>query len=81
VVRIRVQVEKFIDGIAEPNRKQDATNLIADLVDYPDVLGRWDIEKIHGREDSYRVRLGRYRIFFVVNKAVRLIEVAYADFK
>jgi mRNA-degrading endonuclease RelE of RelBE toxin-antitoxin system len=50
-------------------------------VDYPSVLDRWDIEKIKGRKNTYRVRIGRYRFAVVVNKEAREIEVAYADAK
>ncbi|MGA3297335.1 MAG: hypothetical protein ABSD41_07775 [Candidatus Bathyarchaeia archaeon] len=55
--------------------------LINDLTNYPSVLDRWDIEKVRGREGSYRVRIGRYRIAFVVNKKERAIAVPDATIK
>ncbi len=78
-VKVRKKVNRFIDEeIREPQRKAEARQAINDLQNYPSVLGRWDIEKVKGRENTYRVRIGRYRIGFVVDKAMKEIEVADA---
>lgn len=79
-VTVRPDVDALINGMPAP-QKDKAVNFVNDLADYPAVLGRWDIEKIRGRPNTYRTRIGRYRFLFVVDKINRAIEVAYAEFK
>ena len=78
-VRVHRKVSDFIENeIREPERQKEVRRLINDLPDYPSVLERWDIEKVKGRENTYRVRIGRYRIAFIVDKANRQINVPQA---
>jgi mRNA-degrading endonuclease RelE of RelBE toxin-antitoxin system len=58
-----------------------ALDLLDDLPNYPDVLDRWDIEKVNGRDNTYRARIGRYRIAFIVDKKSRQIDVPDATIK
>ncbi|MGA2462715.1 MAG: hypothetical protein ABSF82_14960 [Candidatus Bathyarchaeia archaeon] len=74
-VTVHPKVDEFITNIPESHRRDDARQFINDLPDYPSVLSRWDIEKVKGRESTYRLRLGRYRIAFVIDKARRTINV------
>jgi mRNA-degrading endonuclease RelE of RelBE toxin-antitoxin system len=80
-VSVHKAAERFIAAIGEPERKKLAQGLVNDLPNYPEVLDRWDIEKIRGTENMYRVRIGRYRIVFVVDKKTRNIEVPDAFMK
>jgi mRNA-degrading endonuclease RelE of RelBE toxin-antitoxin system len=80
-VTVHRDADKFIAGIAEPERKKLARELINDLPNYPEVLDRWDVEKVGGTDNTYRVRIGRYRIVFVVDKKTRRIEVPEAFIK
>jgi mRNA-degrading endonuclease RelE of RelBE toxin-antitoxin system len=80
-VTVHRDVNSFIAGIAEPERKKLAQELLNDLPDYPDVLHRWDMEKVRGTNNQYRVRIGRYRIGFIVDKKNRAIEVPEAFLK
>jgi mRNA interferase RelE/StbE len=80
-VSVHRNVNDFISTIPEPNRKNLAQEFINDLQNYPETLSRWDIEKVKGRENAYRLRIGRYRIAFVVNKENREIDVTNAIVK
>ncbi|MGA8856213.1 MAG: hypothetical protein WB643_03495 [Candidatus Bathyarchaeia archaeon] len=80
-VKVHPDADKFIAGITEPERKKLAQELVNDLQNYPDVLDHWDIEKIRNRENTYRARIGRYRIVFVVDKKTRQIDVPEAFMK
>ena len=80
-VTINRKVEKFIQtDIQEAARREDARLFINDLANYPFLKG-WDIDKITGREDTYRVRIGRYRIYYRVDSAMRIIRVVKAKLK
>lgn len=74
-VTVHPKVDEFITNIPEPHRREDVRRFINDLTDYPSVLSRWDIEKVKGRENTYRLKVGSYRIAFVVDKARRTINV------
>lgn len=70
-VSVHPDVDALIAGMTEPQKQDEVRNFINDLTSYPLVLGHWDIEKIHGRPNTYRTRIGRYRFLFVVDKASR----------
>jgi mRNA-degrading endonuclease RelE of RelBE toxin-antitoxin system len=78
-VTVYRKVDKFIDSISEPARKRDAILAINDLANFPFV--NWDLEKLGGRDDAWRIRIGRYRIGFVVDKIAREISVYEATIK
>jgi mRNA interferase RelE/StbE len=80
-VNVHRDVNDFTSRIQEPKRKKLAQEFLNDLENYPETLDHWDIEKIKGRENTYRVRIGRYRIAFVVNKNTRQIDVPNAIVK
>jgi mRNA interferase RelE/StbE len=80
-VNVHPTVDAFIEKIPEQSHKKSAQDLLNDLPSYPDVLKRWDVEKVKGRENTYRVRIGRYRIAFVVDKKERQIDVPDATMK
>jgi mRNA-degrading endonuclease RelE of RelBE toxin-antitoxin system len=80
-VRVHPKVDNFISSISELKRRNLARDLLDDLPNYPDVLDRWDIEKVKGRDNTYRARIGRYRIAFIVDKKSRQIDVPDATIK
>lgn len=80
-MNIHPAVDTFIKGIPEQSHKKSAQELLNDLPSYPEVLKRWDIEKVKGRSNTYRVRIGRYRIAFVVDKKERQIDVPSVTIK
>jgi len=54
-------------------------DLISELELYPVPWRTWDIRKIRGEEDAYRVRLGRYRVIYWVDwtgKDVVILRIA-----
>jgi mRNA-degrading endonuclease RelE of RelBE toxin-antitoxin system len=70
------KVEKFIlNEIQESARREAARLFINDLTNYPFLKEGWDIDKIGGTNDTYRVRIGRYRIYYVVDSLSRHIKV------
>lgn len=73
------KAEKFIDSIPEPNRRRDAILAVNELPNFPFI--DWDMEKLSGRDDAWRIRIGRYRIGFVVDKVQREISVYEAIIK
>ncbi len=72
-VTVYRKAEKFIDSIPESGRKQEVIRAVNDLANFPFL--DWDLEKLGGRDDAWRIRIGRYRIGFVVDKAKREISV------
>jgi mRNA interferase RelE/StbE len=80
-VNVHPDVDAFIQSIPEPAHKKSAQDLLNDLSTYPEVLKQWDVQKVKGRENTFRVRIGRYRIAFVVDKKERQIDVPAATMK
>jgi mRNA-degrading endonuclease RelE of RelBE toxin-antitoxin system len=75
-VTVHPKVEKFIKyEIQESARRETARLFINDLPNYPFLKEEWDLDKIGGMDDTYRVRIGRYRIYYVVDSANRRIKV------
>lgn len=81
-VIVHPKVQKFIQNdIQEPARKNSARLFINDLPNYPFLKEEWDVDKITGRENTYRVRIGRYRLYYTVNSLGREIKVVKAMLK
>jgi mRNA interferase RelE/StbE len=47
------------------------------LTKYPLTLRRLDVEKLEGINRTYRLRIGRYRIIFYVDKEEKIIYVTH----
>jgi len=75
VVRIHRRVGKFIKKLADEKVRARLLDVIESLEHYPAVLRRLDVEKIRGMERAFRIRVGRYRIVFCVDKKERVIYV------
>jgi mRNA interferase RelE/StbE len=45
------------------------------LEDYPSSLRHLDVEKMRGRESTFRVRVGDFRLIFYVDKAEGVVYV------
>ncbi|MGA3297817.1 MAG: hypothetical protein ABSD41_10240 [Candidatus Bathyarchaeia archaeon] len=81
-VKINSKVKKFIQqDINEPLRRQEAWDFINDLPNYPILQEGWDIAKMEGRDYMYRVRFGRYRIYYEIYSNIRLVKVTKAKLK
>jgi len=75
VVRIHRRVGKFIKKLADEKVRARLLDVIESLEHYPAVLRRLDVEKIRGMERTFRIRVGRYRIVFYVDKKEKVIYV------
>lgn len=81
-VTVHPKVVRFIQtDIQEPARRDEARRFINDLANYPFLKEGWDIDKLTGREDTYRVRIGRYRIYYRVDTVTRNIKVVKGKLK
>ena len=72
------KVHKFIRRLKDEKLKNTIKDAIAKLEDYPLVLREIDVEKVKGLEKTFRIRIGRYRIIFFVDKTERTIYVTHA---
>ncbi|MGD0994735.1 MAG: type II toxin-antitoxin system RelE/ParE family toxin [Candidatus Bathyarchaeia archaeon] len=69
------KVHKFLNDLTDQALKKTVKDHIAKLQDYPLSLREMDTEKIHGVEKTFRLRIGKYRIIFFVNKSDNTIYV------
>jgi len=79
-VVVHRKVDKFLEGLKERVRIR-ILDVIRDLGNYPLVLKRYDIKKIKGRENAYRVRIGDLRLIFYVDKEPRRIIVSNIGYR
>jgi len=75
VVRIHRKAGRFIRRITDERVRTKLIDVIESLKHYPAVLRRLDVEKIRGMERTFRIRIGRYRIIFHVDKEEKIIYV------
>lgn len=68
-------VRKFFKRLPKDRQIQIVTKL--DLI--PVNPGLLDIVKMGGREDTYRIRIGKYRAIFVVDFKNKLIKIDKLD--
>jgi mRNA interferase RelE/StbE len=73
------RVHKFISNLKDENLKNTITDHLAKLEDYPTTLREMDIEKIKGLDKTFRIRIGKYRIIFHVDKAEKTIYITHAE--
>lgn len=71
------RVLNFLKILKDEILKDEIKEAISDLEKYPTVLGEPDIERIEGLESGYRIRVGGYRMVFVVDKIERTIFVTH----
>ena len=71
------RVLKSLQSLRDEKLKDRLKEAIKELEDYPIALRRLDVEKLEGLERSYRIRVGDYRIIFVVDKKEKMIFVTH----
>jgi mRNA interferase RelE/StbE len=71
------RVLKFLQNLKDEKLKNKFKEIILELENYPIALRRLDVEKLEGLEKGYRIRIGEYRIIFVVNKKEKKIFVTH----
>lgn len=73
------RVHRFISDLKDGNLKSMVKDALAKLENYPITLREMDVEKIKGLDKTFRIRIGRYRIIFHVDKRERTIYVTHAE--
>ncbi|MBI2636270.1 type II toxin-antitoxin system RelE/ParE family toxin [Candidatus Peregrinibacteria bacterium] len=68
---IRQSAERDLRNLRDPIREH-INAAIRNLAEDPFPQG---VKKMHGYEDFYRIRIGRYRVVYSVNKGVLIITV------
>jgi mRNA interferase RelE/StbE len=71
-VRIKRSAAKEIEAIGQRRDRQRVVKRIAALAADPRPLG---CERLAGRSDLYRVRVGKYRVLYAIDDAVRVVLV------
>jgi len=70
--------KKFLDKL-DKNLKGNITSKLRELENFPDSLKILDIKKVKGYENTFRLRIGKYRALFRVYQEDQLIVVAKID--
>ncbi len=65
----------YIKDIKIENEKTRIKEVIESLADYPFSLRNMDVEKMKGREKTFRIRVGDHKILFSVDKRDRVVYV------
>jgi mRNA interferase RelE/StbE len=73
------RVHKFLSDAKDENLKSTMKDALTKLENYPMTLREMDIEKIRGLEKTFRIRIGKYRIIFHVDKTEKTIYVTHAE--
>jgi len=75
------RVHKFISDLKDENVKNTIKDTLTKLENYPIILREMDVEKIKGLKKTFRIRIGKYRIIFHVDKTEKTIYVAHAEIR
>ncbi len=65
----------YIKDVKIENEKTRIKEVIESLADYPFSLRNMDVEKMKGREKTFRIRVGDHKILFSVDKRDRVVYV------
>lgn len=71
------KVLKFLQSVKDETLKNRIKEVLLELEDYPIALRKLDIEKLEGLDKAYRIRIGEYRVIFVVDKKQRIIFITH----
>lgn len=70
--------EKFIKNCDE-KLKQRLKQLFLSLQDAPVPAKQFDLKKIGGKDDTYRIRLSSYRVTYIVFWEQKIIRVLFVE--
>ena len=73
------RVHKFLSDLKDESLKNMVKDALTKLENYPITLREMDVEKIKGLERTFRIRMGKHRIIFHVNKTERTIYVTHLE--
>ena len=71
------RVLKFLKSLRDERLKARLKEALAELQNYPIALRRLDLEKLEGLKRAYRIRVGEYRIIFLVDKEDKTIYITH----
>ena len=73
------RVHKFVSNLKDENFKDRLKNQMEKLENYPITLREMDVEKIKGLDKTFRIRIGKYRIIFQVDKTEKVIYITHIE--
>ena len=73
------RVLRFLNALDEERRKRAILETIENLERYPMSLREMDVASIRDVDRTFRIREGRYRIIFAVEKEENTIYVTHHD--
>ena len=63
---------KQLDKLADRDTRKEIRNEVSNLSDWPNVQ---HVKKLANHKYDYRLRVGRFRVFFDISDAVRIIHI------
>lgn len=73
------RVHTYLTKLKNEKLKQSIIELVEKLADYPGSLKEMDVKSIKGVQKTFRIRTGRHRIIFYVDKHEKTIYVTHLD--
>jgi len=73
------RVLRFLNGLDIEGQRRALLETMESLERYPVSLREMDVATIRGAERAFRIRVGRYRIIFAVDKEENTIYVTHLD--
>ena len=68
----KTKAVKQLDKIADRDTRKEIRNEVSNLSDWPNVQ---HVKKLANHKYDYRLRVGRFRVFFDISDAVRIIHI------
>lgn len=78
-VVVHRRVHRFLKGIENERQRLAITDAMEKLESYPMSLREMDVATIRGMKKTFRIRVGRYRIIFTVEKDENTVYVTHLD--
>ena len=73
------RVLRFLNTLDDERQRQAILEAMEKLERYPMSLREMDVASIRGVDKTFRIRIGRYRIIFTVDKEENTIYVTHLD--
>jgi len=68
----KTKAVKQLDKISDRDTRKEIRNEVSNLSDWPNVQ---HVKKLANHKYDYRLRVGRFRVFFDISDAVRIIHI------
>jgi mRNA interferase RelE/StbE len=73
------RVQRFLNGLDDERQRRALVEAMERLEEYPVSLREMDVAAIKGGDRAFRIRVGRYRIIFAVDKDESTIYLTHLD--